>query len=142
MTAVLAVEDGWQGMRELSLTLAQAGRPVDVLIKGRVAPDVLGMVTRPPGMRILSVARPWFRWRLLAHCLGLSWGCRPVQVIAQRRDHPSKEQTRQWLERLRWIVPLRIFLFEEGLRGNRLVTLDGRVVDAPSLAAAARGGGG
>ena len=38
MTVILAVEYGWQGMRELSLAFAKLGASVDVLIKGRVAP--------------------------------------------------------------------------------------------------------
>jgi hypothetical protein len=68
MKAVLAVERGWQGMRELSLAVSRRGVLVDVLIKGAVAPDVLAMVTRPIGMRVIAVRRTWFLARLVTHC--------------------------------------------------------------------------
>src|SRR3989338_1048067 len=114
MNAILAVEHGWQWMRELALELARLGIAVEVLIKGQVAPDVLAMITRPDGMRITPVARPWFRWRLVLACLPVSRRSSPVCVITHRRAPPSHERTRQWLERLSRMIPLRILLLEEG----------------------------
>jgi len=131
MKAVLGVEHGWQGMRELSLELARLGMAVEVLIKGRVDRDVLEMITRPDGMRITPVARPWFRWRLTLACLLVSRRSSPVCVVTHRRDTPAHERTRQWLERLGRMIPLRILLLEEGTAGTRLLELDGRQT-APS----------
>lgn len=128
MNAILAVEHGWQGMRELSLELARLGVAVEVLIKGRVGRDVLAMITRPAGMRITPVARPWFRWRLLLACLADSRGSSPVYVVTHRRDTPAHERTRQWLERLHRLTPLRILLLDEGVVGRRLLSSQGEEV--------------
>ena len=127
MNAILAVEHGWQGMRELSLELARLGMAVEVLIKGRVAPDVLAMITRPDGMRITPVGRPWFRWRLMLSCALAAGRSSPIYAVTHRRDAPSHERTRQWLERLGRMIPVRILLLEEGAAGTRLLELDGRV---------------
>ena len=131
MNAILAVEHGWQGMRELSLELARAGMAVEVLIKGQVASDVLAMITRPDGMQITPVSRLWFRWRLVLACLPVSRRSSPVCVVTHRRDTPAHERTRQWLERLARLLPLRILLLEEGANGTRLFDLEGRLT-APS----------
>lgn len=126
MTAVLAVEHGWQGMRELSLELARLGMAVDVLIKGLVGREVLAMITRPSGMRITPVARPWFRWQLMLACVLAAVRSSPVYAVTHWRDTPSQERTRQWLERLSRMIPLRILLLEESANGTRLLELNGR----------------
>ena len=133
MTAVLAVEHGWQGMRELSLELARLGMAVEVLIKGQVAPDVLAMITRPDGMRIAAVTRLWFRWRLMLACALASGHSSPVYAVTHRRDTPSHERTRQWLERLGRLIPLRILLLDECIEGNQLLSSQGRIVTPASL---------
>jgi hypothetical protein len=133
MKAILAVEHGWQGMRELSLMLARSGFAVDVIIKGKVAPEVLAMVTCPSGMRVVSVSRTWFRWRLLAHGALATWSTRPVYVITHRRDEPSQERTHRWLERLRRLSPYTILLLEEGPHGTRLMNVEGRPIEVGQL---------
>ena len=132
MKAILAVEHGWQGMRELSLAFARQGAQVDVLIKGAVAPEVLAMVTGPNGMRITAIPRVWFLVRLMVHCAFAGVGSRPVCVIAQRRESPRQERVRRWLERLGRCVPLTVVMLEENSQGNHLITPDGRPLD-PSL---------
>ena len=133
MNAILSVEHGWQGMRELSLELARLGLMVDVLIKGQVEPDVLAMITRPAGMRITSVIPPWFHCRLLLACLAASGRSSPVYAVTHRRDTPAQERTRRWLERLGRIMPLRILLLEEGANGTRLLELDGQPITPSSI---------
>lgn len=135
MTAVLAVDYGWQGMRELSLALSRLGLPVDVLIKGRVEPDVLAIITRPANMRILVVGRLWFRLRLLGHCLAARAHDRLVVVI-QWRETSSQRRTRRWVEWLQRVAPLTLYLFQESKQGNRLLRQDGTPVSPESLAQA------
>ena len=133
MNVMLAVEHGWQGMRELSLELARLGMAVEVLIKGRVDRDVLAMITRSEGMRITSVARPWFRWRLTLACLLVCRRSSPVCVVTHRRNTPAHERTRQWLERLGRMMPLRVLLLDECIEGNQLLSSQGRIVTPASL---------
>lgn len=106
------VEDGWGSARELTQALARE-LPLEVthLIRGRVAPDVLRMITPRDGMHLMSVPRPLFavvsrlllRWGLLAH----SWQLvvvdnertlRAIGSVAQRRGVPiieARETARQ-----------------------------------------------
>src|SRR3989338_2779053 len=133
MNAILAVEHGWQGMRELALELARLGIAVEVLIKGQVAPDVLAMITRPDGMRITPVSRPWFRWRLTLACVLAAVRSSHIYAGTPGRDTPSHERTRQWLERLNRMLPLRILLLEEGATGTRLLELDRRQTAPASI---------
>ena len=135
MTVILAVEHGWQGMRELSLAFAKLGASVDVLIKGRVPSEVLAMITTPRGMRVLDAPRVMFRWCLVWSCLTASLTRRPVLVVTQQWGTRGTQITRRWMERLRRIVPFELCLLEEAKGNVRLLRPDGAAISAEMAAA-------
>jgi len=61
---IIAVEQGWQSSRELSLLLAKRFFSVDILIKGFVEEEALDMITSYSNISIESVARLWYRLNL------------------------------------------------------------------------------
>lgn len=65
-TVLSLVERGWQAARERSLDLQRDDVEVLHLIKGRVDPGVLALVTPYPRIRVVSIPRRWFRL--------LAWG--------------------------------------------------------------------
>ena len=60
--AISFVEKGWAGARQVTIPLAQQGMRVEHMVKGKVADDVLAIITPYPGMRIFSVSRRWYRF--------------------------------------------------------------------------------
>ena len=62
---ICGVEDGWGGMRRFSLDAVTANRTVLVVIRDALEPDVLALITTPPGMRVIAIERLWFRARLV-----------------------------------------------------------------------------
>ena len=88
---VCGVEDGWRGVREFSLAAAREGLGVVVLIRDRLEPEVLALITTPPQMRVSAVSRTWFRVRLVWEVLRAAVGGRLRWVIVTRA------RTRRWL---------------------------------------------
>lgn len=116
---VLAVEYGWQGMRELSLLLSRRAYDVDVIIKGRVPKDVLMMITKHQGMQLIAVPRSLFRIQLLVHCVRMFCSFKSLWVITQRRETRKQERTLHWLAQLVKIVPFKLLIYEEATSGPR-----------------------
>ncbi len=59
--AMFISEAGWKGIREASLRRYREGLPVDIAIKGRVAEEVLAVITRPgEAYRIFCLPRRVF----------------------------------------------------------------------------------
>jgi len=91
--AALISEVGWKGMRELSLSLLKSGFPVDIIIKGSVDKEVLEVITRPQGLRILAVPKIFFKPWLFFY-LSLHRAANDLKMIAV-----SREDTKNWVRR-------------------------------------------
>ena len=63
------VERGWRGARECSLTLALQGIRVTHLIKGRLGPEVRGLIRPVQGIALVAAPRWRFRLWFWAHLL-------------------------------------------------------------------------
>lgn len=75
MVALSLVEKGWAGARRLSMELSYKGTAVRHLVKGRIAPEFLSVITPYPGISIRGIPVRWYRiatWGTL-----LSWQFRP-----------------------------------------------------------------
>lgn len=58
--AVLISEVGWRGIKELSSSLLKNGLSVDIIIKGSVDKEVLGIITKPRGLKVRAVRKIFF----------------------------------------------------------------------------------
>ncbi len=69
MVAISLVEKGWAGARRLSIGLSHKGVAVRHLVKGRIAPGFLGIITPYPEISIRGIPVQWYRlatwWTLL-----------------------------------------------------------------------------
>lgn len=87
------VERGWQMARERSLELREQGVDVRHLIKGRVPPEVLSLVTPHPTIRLMSVPRPWF-WPWVFVQVMWARGRRVLQEIWVDNDRTQQRLSR------------------------------------------------
>lgn len=121
------VEDGWRSARVLSLALVQqGGYRVTHLIRGRVDPAVLRMITPCPGMRLVPIERVWFK---VVRWLALVW------ALARRRAAlllVDSERTFCYVQPFarRWGVP--VVLAEERFQ-QLLYRWDGQPLDASDV---------
>ncbi|MCX5715743.1 MAG: hypothetical protein NTV07_02565 [Candidatus Omnitrophica bacterium] len=91
---IFAVETGWKGMREASIMLARQNIPVDIIIKGYAAPEVLAVITRPnAAYRISAVPRYFFGIYLFCYILWHQFLGNLDTVIV------SKERTRDYAKK-------------------------------------------
>ncbi len=120
------VERGWRGARELSLELLEHGVAVTHVVKGRLDPDVRGLIPPRPNVRLVSVERRWFL--LLASSLllqgALSRRLRSVLVDNER-------SLRRWGPWVR-LLGKRIAMIEETSGGYRLRPEDRELI-APGV---------
>ncbi|MDD5449011.1 MAG: hypothetical protein PHO42_00235 [Candidatus Omnitrophica bacterium] len=89
--ALIISEVGWRGAKELSSALLKNNLSVDIIIKGTVNKRVLGVITRPDGLRIHAIPRIFFNPYLFFYFLWhrILEGLETVIV--------TKEQTRKWV---------------------------------------------
>ena len=93
ITVLSLVERGWQAARECSLDLERRGIEVLHLIKGRVDPDVLALITPVPNSRLMSIPRTLF-W-----CV--AWSCW-LWLLLRGRLRIVLVDNQRSLERLYW----------------------------------------
>jgi len=94
---ILISETGWKGMREFSLFLSKKLVRCNVLIKGKVPREVLGIITSYKGVKISSVYRLFFIPALVMKILNPAAVFRPPLFVF------SKEPTRK---RMRFFLKL------------------------------------
>lgn len=90
--ALLISETGWRGIKEFSCSLAKSSFCVDIVIKGSVDKEVLGIITRTKGVKIHAVPREFFIVYLLFYVLWNRIFGKLKTVIV------TKESTRDWLK--------------------------------------------
>ena len=94
---ILISETGWKGMREFALFLSKKLVPCDVLIKGKVPREVLGIITPYKKVRISSISRFFFMPVLVMKILS------PVSLLKPPLFVFSKDPTRK---RMRFFLTL------------------------------------
>jgi hypothetical protein len=109
---VCAVEDGWEGIRRVSLAAAGEGQSVLVIIRDRLDPDVRAMITTPPSMRLLDVSRRWFRLRLLWEVARAALRVRWIVV--------TKPRTKRWLAPVAAVCRSQVFELAETAAGYQV----------------------
>lgn len=92
--ALLISEVGWRGIKEFSSSLAKSSFCVDIVIKGSVDKETLGIITRPQGVRIRAIPREFFIAYILFYILRNRAAGNLKTVIV------TKENTRSWLKGL------------------------------------------
>ena len=92
--ALLISEVGWRGIKEFSSSLVKSGFLVDIVIKGSVDKEILGIITRPEGARIRAIPREFFIAHIFFYILRNRAACNLKTVIV------TKESTRSWLRSL------------------------------------------
>ena len=104
---VLISEVGWRGIREFALFSNRKSVPSDIIIKGKVAKEVLAIITPYRGIKISSVPRLLFIPALVAKILGSATHLKRTIFIF------SKERTQKGLGFLLRLVASRSFLLIE-----------------------------
>ncbi len=75
MVALSLVEKGWSGARRLSIELSGTGIEVRHLSRGRIAPEIVAVITPYPKISIRGIPVRWYR--IAAWWTLLSWQFRP-----------------------------------------------------------------
>lgn len=91
---LFVVESGWKGMREASLEYLKKGYMVDIIIKGYVKNDIIDMITKPDGLRLLFIPRCLFRTYLILYLF-------THKLLTDLSTiYVSKERTLRFIQRL------------------------------------------
>lgn len=89
--ALLISETGWRGIKEFSSSLVKSSFLVDIVVKGNVDKMILGIITKPQGVRIRAIPREFFIVYLLFYILlNKAAGNLRMTVV-------SKEKTGRWI---------------------------------------------
>ena len=120
---IFLVEIGWHGMREFSLFLKGKGIFSTIIIKGRVSPDILNIITKYPQIEIISIKRNFFRiytfFKIIKEKLIGNLKCVVV----------SKDRTKEWVGKIGRITDFKTFTLIEENGSYKLLNEKGKEVE-------------
>src|SRR3989338_8745692 len=116
---VLICEDGWEGIREFSISLSQKAIPVSVIIKGDPGPEVIEMITSRPGVQNYFLKRKLYSLILFPLLLWL--------FLRNRWDIccVTKMRTYKKLKKIHYLIPFGLYFFEDRGKNSVLISVEG-----------------
>ena len=121
---ILICEDGWEGVREFSIFLAEQKIPVSVIIKGDPGGEVKKMIFPKPGIRNYFFERNLYR--VVLYPLLIGW------FFIKRWDVCciTKERTYKELRVLQQLLKFDLYLFLDNGKNSLLRGIGGTEIPA------------
>ena len=113
------VEKGWGGARRVSIELTRQGIGVHHVVRGRLAPELIAVLTPYAGMRITGLPVRWYRPALWAMLVWRKLRGRPVLVLV------DNERAEGWIKQWRFSpAPVVVLQQDDGRPVLRLAGQD------------------
>ena len=119
---VCLVEPGWEGIRKLTISLADEKVPSICIIKGKLEKEVLGMITKYNGISLKSIRRGIFKLYIFLMFLRNFFLQNTICIIMDNRKNYH------WVSTLNRIFGIKTILVVEKGHDYRLF-LDGKPQD-------------
>ncbi|GEM_PF-6970335 len=106
-----AVERGWKGMRQFALIMAEKGYHVDLILREKLSPELLKIISLRSGIQIIPCGKKIFPFRFAAKVIGRVLFHKVKWLVFNRHERLKKN------ERLCRLAAAESLILEE--KGNR-----------------------
>jgi hypothetical protein len=91
---ICGVERGWKGMRQFALAMTEKGYHVDLMLREKLPPDLLKIISHRPGIHIVSCNKKVFPFQFAAKAIGEVLFGKVVWLVFNRQERVKKNK---WL---------------------------------------------
>lgn len=119
---VCLVESGWEGIRRLTISLANEKVPCTCIIKGKLREEILDIITKYNGISLRSITRNIFKLYILAIFLRSFLLRNTICVVMDNRKNYC------WVSAINRLLGIRTILLVEG-KYDYLLFLDKKQQD-------------